>query len=334
MDIKITKKRLSNLISYDFLKIILACVAVIVVWSLLFTTLGTIITEGQQFYPVVFEGVNGYSDGNFKLLETLKKEGSASDGGSALSFDVLETSVTEIISAGSYSASYMLTVRLSAGEGDVIIIGGGNEEYDEESGNMSDLLSLVSNRTLCSIDKLLDSAYIYTVKNGFISETENGYEVDREKIKDFFITQRIPSARNYRRTYVDEKTISDGVENEIKRIEQIYLNYLAIKKAIENAKERGEDFLWYAKPVYIDGDNTVYGEENAYGIDIAKLVRSKADGEEDIKKLWYTFDENGNTTIAGLVFGVIDRFSEQSDLQYETLGALSYIIRTYSDYVE
>ena len=48
MDVKITKGRLVNLISYDFLKIILSILAGIMVWVLLFTTCATRATVGEQ----------------------------------------------------------------------------------------------------------------------------------------------------------------------------------------------------------------------------------------------------------------------------------------------
>ena len=54
MDIKITKGRFSNLLSYDFIKIILAIVAAVMVWVLLFTTCATRATVGEQFYFVTF----------------------------------------------------------------------------------------------------------------------------------------------------------------------------------------------------------------------------------------------------------------------------------------
>ena len=332
MDIKITKKRLSNLISYDFLKIIIASLAAFVLWSLAFTSLGTRITDGQKFYLVVYEGVYGNENANF--LQRLKQKDSGLNGESVLSYDTLETSVTAIQSAGTYSAQYMLTLRMSVNEGDVIIIGGGDIPFDEEEGVGSDVQGLVTNNTLLSIDKLLDAAYTYTVKGGFITETDYGYEVDKGKIEEYFRTQRITADRNYRRTYTDEKTVAEGVENEIKRIEGVYLNYKSVKGAIENAKEKGEDFLWYSRAAYKYGEEVKYGETGAYGIDMSKLVRFASEDKPDLKSLWYTLDENGKTTVDGLVFGVVNLFAVQSDLEYEGLAVAEYLIRTYSNYAD
>lgn len=40
MDAKITKQRLGLLLSYDWIKIIGICAAAVLVWALLFTTMG------------------------------------------------------------------------------------------------------------------------------------------------------------------------------------------------------------------------------------------------------------------------------------------------------
>ena len=49
MDAKITKLRLSRMLSYDWLKIIGAAAAVIIVWVLIFTMTATRITSAQTF---------------------------------------------------------------------------------------------------------------------------------------------------------------------------------------------------------------------------------------------------------------------------------------------
>lgn len=49
MDAKITKKRLNILLSYDWIKIILVAVAMIVLWSLVFTMTATRVTNAQNF---------------------------------------------------------------------------------------------------------------------------------------------------------------------------------------------------------------------------------------------------------------------------------------------
>ena len=57
MDAKITKKRLAYMLSYDWIKLVLAIVAAIVVWVLVFTTSATRITNTQRFVVCNYLGV-------------------------------------------------------------------------------------------------------------------------------------------------------------------------------------------------------------------------------------------------------------------------------------
>ena len=56
MDAKITKTRLSRLLSYDWLKIVGVIAGVILVWSLIFTMTATRITPAQQFHVLNYVG--------------------------------------------------------------------------------------------------------------------------------------------------------------------------------------------------------------------------------------------------------------------------------------
>ena len=113
MDIKINGGRLKNLLSYDWVKMLVSVIAGIVVWSLLFTTLATRVTVGEEFVFMVYENVNTVNTKkNNELLTKLKND-------EVLSYDVLKTYVSNLTSAGQYSATYMLSLRTSIQEGDV-----------------------------------------------------------------------------------------------------------------------------------------------------------------------------------------------------------------------
>ena len=61
MDAKITKKRLNILLSYDWIKIILVAVAMIVLWSLVFTMTATRVTNAQNFTIFNYTGTSANS---------------------------------------------------------------------------------------------------------------------------------------------------------------------------------------------------------------------------------------------------------------------------------
>ena len=59
MDAKITKKRLSDFLSYDWLKMVGIAVGFIVVWALVFTTTATRIIPSQSFGIYTYKGALG-----------------------------------------------------------------------------------------------------------------------------------------------------------------------------------------------------------------------------------------------------------------------------------
>ena len=69
MDAKITKERLSRMLSYDWLKIVGAAVAAIILWTLVFTVSATRITPSQQFTAISYFG--NVSTINTKLSKSM-----------------------------------------------------------------------------------------------------------------------------------------------------------------------------------------------------------------------------------------------------------------------
>jgi hypothetical protein len=331
MDIKITSPRLKNLLSYEWIKMIVAVVAGIIVWTLLFTTLGTRITVGEEFTFVIYEDVYtlGDQNKNSKILSDLKKSG-------GFSYDVLNTKVSSITSAGQYTASYMLTIRAAAHEGDVMIASDGRAVPVDEKGKDAQgkiptekFNSAISTGLFFDINTFLKRAHGYTVGNGFITENSDGsYTVNDSKISEYFLSVRMSSAGNYRKTYRTDEQKKQAVANEIIRITAVYENYLFIKNAIDTATLKGNDFLWYYQPK--DEGGNAKGEPIAYGIDLYKLnlpFEDKRNLEDD----WFVY-AGEKTTAEGLVLCVFNFESEQADMQYEALAFIRYMIETYSGY--
>lgn len=340
MDVKITKGRLVNLISYDVLKIVLSILAGVMVWVLLFTTCATRATVGEQFGLILYQGVySGSNDGKDFLTELKKKE----KGG--LSYDVLEYTTMSVTAAGNYSAAYMLSLKSATKEGDVIVFAGGNKTVvKDKDGNPTkgddgeivmkisdDAQSIVNNESLYSVTDFLTSAHNYLNGNGLVKDGA----VDEAAVRNYFLTVRMKSASNYRKTFRTETQKEEGVKKEIERITNLYANLQVVEKAINNAKTQGEDFLWYADRI-IGGE--IYKSDEPYGIDLNKLNAKKSEAEKkSITELWYTVGEvdgKSEATSEGLVLGVFDYHSDQADLQYEALAVIREVIETYSDYAD
>lgn len=338
MDVKITKGRLFNLIAYDFIKIIVAIVAAITVWVLLFTTCATRATVGEQFYFVVFDDVyskEGYSAG---VLQELKKDGK-------LSYDVLDAYVSNVTSAGNYSALYMLSLKTTTKEGDVIVFNGKTESVKNEDGTVKtdetgaavkqinqSAQSIVNNNYLVSFEEYLNSAKAYLdrfVTDGVVNE---------KAVEEYFLSVRLKEAGNYRKTYRTDEQKAEGVKKETERIKTLNETYTTVTSAIENAKADGVDLFWYAD--FAPGE-TYEKKHVAYGIDLYKLnARFAASGGEKISDYWYywetTKDFDGNEQQErcgeGLVISVFNFGNDQPDLQFESLAVIEYAVKNFSDY--
>ena len=73
MDAKITKSRLGLLLSYDWIKIVGICTAVVLLWLLIFTMTATRATTGQSFELYAYGGVS-LNTMNFPGLGELREK--------------------------------------------------------------------------------------------------------------------------------------------------------------------------------------------------------------------------------------------------------------------
>ena len=341
MDIKITKSRFSNLLSYDFIKIILAIVAAVMVWVLLFTTCATRATVGEQFYFVTFGEI--YSkDSNFagQMLSDLKKE-------NKLSYDVLDLNVTNVTAAGNYSALYMLSLKSATKEGDVMLFNGkettvmkddGTYETDEDGNEKKkvndEAQSIVNNGYLVNFSEYLNSAKAYLDKF-----TVNG-KIDEATVEKYFLEVRMKEASNYRKTFRTTEQKKKGVKLEFERLNTLAETYESVMLFLKTAEEDGADVMWYAD--YNAGE-TYEKLHVPYGIDLDKMNKYGLSKNPDAKKLseyfWYyesvKSDETGETTLQnnsqGLVLSVFNYGTDQYDLQFESLAVIDRIIRTFTE---
>ncbi len=343
MDVKITKKRFSNLIAYDFVKIIIAIAAAIAVWVLLFTTCATRATVGEQFYFVIFDGVYFKENYPYEMITKLKDE-------DKLSYDVLETSVSTVTAAGNYSALYMLSLKASTKEGDVLLFNGKNEEVKNEDGTVKtdengaamtkvndDAQAIINNSYVAPFDEYLNSAKNYIER--FLT---NG-EVDEKAVEDYFLSVRIKQAGNYKKTYRTDEQKAQGVKNEIERIKTLQKTYLTVVGAIEKAAAEGVDLYWYCD----FAPTEEYKKEHVpYGIDLYKLNQKAMETEnsekEKLSDIWYFWDyiqnENGDKDPErrsdGLVLSVFNFGKDQPDLDFESLAVIENAIKTFSYYAD
>ncbi len=318
MDIKITKKRLVNMLNYEWIKMLIAIAAAIVIWNLIFTTTATRATIGETFHVVLYDNVSA-TGGDALFLGDLKEKG-------VLSYDVLESATDSIRGAGNYSSAYLLSVRMSTKEGDVIIADATVPETAEgEDPKPSNMQTVLDGYYLISLPKYFENAEKYLLINGFYDAEWN---INEKKIEEYFRNDRILSARNYKKTYNTEEKISAAVPKEIARIKAIKDSLFRVRSAIESVKGTERDFVWYGeRKTYSETGEVTATETDAYGIDLGKLNAGNEETKGKISDLWSLSSGGAD----GLVLGVFNFGAEQYDMQFEALSFIDYLIRTYGD---
>lgn len=314
MDAKITKKRLGILLSYDWIKIIALCAAVVVVWSLIFTMTATRATIGQQFGVYGYPGVSIETDrlGN---LDRLHEDG-------ALSYDVLDYSINTY---GSRSdASTVLSAHIPAGSADIMF--SNKIDTKDEEGNITQVNGyqtfLQTYRGHCAwLGSVGAQVGGYTYNSNYFTDCENylkqffgenfaGAELDKSAAESHFRSRMDRDKR-----YKNEKQIQAGLEDEYERL-----------NALRDAYVKVQDWLQDGTLALASVEVEMQAEEGS---------------EETVTETWtYGFDLSNvpNITYAvrnseregsaeGLCMSIINTGSSgEEDRRYEPFTFLAYIV--------
>ncbi len=116
MDAKITKQRISRMLSYDWALILGTIVGVIILWSLIFTMTATRILPTQQF-TIFSYYCNAGLDTNYYARQQLLVSGSDK----IFSQEVIEINTYDLASTKDMYST-MLQTRISTNEGDLIFL--------------------------------------------------------------------------------------------------------------------------------------------------------------------------------------------------------------------
>lgn len=333
MDAKITKKRLGHLLSYDWIKIIAICAAVIVVWVLLFTSLATRATKGQTFQIYVYPGVTMQSE---KLggLSDLHKDG-------VLSGDVLDYNVLQMTSG---SAGTQLSAFLPNKEGDVMFINDTlptKTVVDEETGEektevtgKSDLekfltsyfgyaswLGEIGNVEVYDYnlaqESYLDNCEKYLSQFYTDEVTSENPNQDKEKIESEF-RKRIKGDKRYKK----ESQIKKGLEEEFVRIENL-------RKAYTNVLDYLEQGIISVRTttLELDEDKDKDGKNDTvevqYAYDLSKI--------EHIADLMVNTKNEESGKSDDLCMIILNEKAQEEALRFEQITLLDYIVREYGD---
>lgn len=293
MDAKITRQRLSNMLAYDWLKIIASVVAAVLVLTLLFTMVRTRPTAAQTFTLFSYYGMNVGED--FGTLEEDLKDKNT------FSYEILEIQAEAF--TDSTHAAELYTARRSAGEGTAMLVA---DTREADSTLLTGLSGGVAYRGGES-DKctFYDTAFYMDDCENYLSAFYDGGlhgTLKTDKVRESFQARN----QNDKRYRSDEKREA-GIADEQKRIEKLRDDY----KIVESAFEAGTlSHITY---------KTDEGEF-AFGISLAKL---------QMYKLVNAAAEEGKPApdIALMIFR--NDWGAGNDLRFETVSFLRYLLEKY-----
>ena len=322
MDAKITKIRISHMLSYDWLKIVGLVVAVILFWNLIFTMTATKITSSQQFTVFNHEANYSFSDAFYNDLYD------AIESGDTFSYEVIEESTNDLTVAGDY-ISTMYTSRLGSGEGDLMFIpkiddvNTAYEENGETKYTANYLQSFLKNYRayLFDLDPDAEGGYFYELKrylNGYYADYKKAETMDKAKIERDFIAR---AKANKDKRFKTEEQLALGAEQEIQRIEK----YRAALLKLEDFLARG--IVQFEEVEAQSGD---YYFKGKFALNICPNEESMGELKKYAAYAETTVDENGKTTTRKTAKNMCVMFfnlkETQKSFEYETLLYVVHII--------
>lgn len=313
MDARITKQRLSNLLSYDWLKALFSVAAVVVALILLFTMVAHRPTEAQNFTIYAYQNLS-LGSAETKLTDDL-------EGKSVFSYDILKVNVETF--TGNEYASTVLTARRAAGEGTVMFISSldGKGEVSKES----DMYAL-------STDSLYKGegagGGFYDPQYFLEQEVKNYLKLFFGESLDGQLDEAAAERRFLERNSSDPRFRSDeqktaGIADEKKRLNKLLEDYRYIEAAFENGK------LAYTAINRETGalSKIGFGEACAEGSEISAVHMG---GLAGIGNLFYYKTSEGKATIDSVNLMLFyNSYGKDYDLRYETVSFLRYLTEKF-----
>ena len=324
MDNKITKKRLGNFLSYEWILMIIVIVIGIILFDWVYAILEVRPTVGQEFKV--------YYDQNFSLTDKEKLK-TMIERNNTLSYDVLKTDYEVLSGATDVN---ILNVRLSVQEGDIIITDNlepGEDEFEPKVRSEY----IIDTESVYTLENLLADAKTYLgrfVKDGEDKSDVSYENLDTNKIDSAFLA-RMKKDNRFRSDAQKE----DGKVLERNRIKKLCADVADFEKFLNTAPE--SCFYRYTKYTCLKElrKDTDYGKQyeeyyqkeidegrgNAvYGINLGALTGGKTEAVEYFKT---NGSDNSNNTIM-LAFNFLQY---QEELQFECISFMCTVIRECSN---
>lgn len=311
MDNKITKKRLSQLFSYDWIAMIFTFIALVLLWQFIFQVTSVKLTRGQNFkYYVDYSITSKNEDAFLQLL---------SDEEVFDPINILRVEREGIF----YGENDVLHTRLEVKDGDVIFTEPIKDEY-----GVGRAQSIIDSGYVYTFDRLLSDAktYLETFKtNGsyddakitahFLArmENDNRFRTEQEKA-DGIVLEKSRILRLDKEVLDFEYLLSCG--------EDVFYKYTRFSQSLEQSSEENKpDFTRWLQQEIDEG------RENAkYGINLNALV-----GGTDKISTSSLFAVGEAQTAENVVLMAFNFREQQPDEQFDVITFINAIVRSCSN---
>ena len=313
MDAKITKARLGNYLSYDWIKILVAVVAVVAALCVFFVTVSTKPRDEQEFELYCYTGLYaGSESGRFD---------EEADKGNIFSYEILTSTFEAFTSFDTYSAT-AYTARRAAGQGEAMFIS--SEDYTEtdSDGVVHEKNKFTDFMRECMSDEGLETERIKPLYDlpSYMSGCESCLE---EVFGSNWKTNDVPDDNAVRSIFLARNTgdkrfrsasrIEEGVALERARFIKLRKDYLVVSDLI-------------ARGVY---SYMPYPSE----LGRTYTVSLKIDGLARLNNFvyyWKTNEDGSTVRVAdGINFVIFKNGMETSDLRFESISLLSWLYEEF-----
>ncbi len=330
MDNKITKSRLSHFFSYEWIKIIIFSVVVVLLFELLFAVTGVKLSDGQMFKVIYDQGINSSFENN--LIEVTCLD---SDGKIIFSYETQKIDA-EVMSDGHDNA---IDVRYQTRDGDVVITENSLTENVTTGKKTTRAKELIDYFEVWGFEDAVAQGKTYLkrfLKNGVTGEDAelNFSNLDPNKIESYFISTH--ERDNRFRKQADIKT---GVQLELKRIENVCKDVSDMQYLLQN---HADIFFKYTKYEQVFSGMTEsdrnYNEykdkyqsqtQKSYAIFTDKLTK----GKYKVADFFTVKTADDKIETKDVVVFAFDFSKEQPDLQFESLRFIISVVRNFSEFL-
>ena len=327
MDNRFTKKRIVNMLSYDWLKMVALIVAIVFIWSLAYTIGAPRASKGQSFGISYYYGDNG-----FKFKMGPEDYGTTFKNAGVFSYDILDIEVREV--GAEYPEMLLMTTSIVQ-SGDVMITVDREDKVQDFKSEFRFFVDRYAEE-IYDFQTLIADAKSYCLSNDLVRLDNDKYVLDEDKIQQFFAVRMQKDPRFKKK---GGERYLQGVKDEIQRIKSLWNNAVMLEDCLNNHPELTYYYQRFeqsklANPKDYEGEEYQNQVSKNYGLNLGSLHG----GEYTVTDEFYynLTDEEGKTigrSANGIVLCVYNYKEYQPHLQYETIAFVNAVISRYSNFI-